>query len=323
MKLLKESMSEKVNSNLSVLYIILAGTLWGAMGLFVRSLGADGLSSIEIVFFRIVVSALIMLVWLLLFGKEALRIKIRDIWCFVGTGIISLTTFNVCYFATIQRTTMAIAAILLYTSPIFVVLLSAVFFKERITVVKFFALILAFFGCAFVTGVFTGAGEVMDAKGILIGIGAGVGYALYSIFGRYAIERGYSSVTISFYTFAFASAGMIIANPWIAPLNLTVAKIISGNTVKDILLIVGICIVSTIFPYLLYTKGLSGVENGKAGIMASTEPIVAAILGIIVFSEKLTADTAIGVVMVLAAIAVLNINFGSKGNDPADKASHK
>lgn len=302
-------MSDKKNNSISTICILAAGSLWGTMGLFVRNLGVDGLTSVEIAFFRSVASSLLMLVWLMIFDRKSLKIKVKDIWCFVGTGLVSLTFFNICYFTTIQKTSLAVAAILLYTSPVFVILFSAVLFKEKLTVIKVIALAIAFIGCIFVTGVLSDSGLVMDGLGILIGIGSGIGYALYSIFGRYAIERGYTSVTISFYTFAFSSLGMFIASPIMSPIPGTVSKMMAGRTVIDVMLIVGIAIVATIMPYLLYTRGLEGVENGKAGIMASVEPVVASVLGIIVFKERLSVSTIIGVVLVLTAIVVLNLNI--------------
>lgn len=291
---------------LSVSFIILAGIMWGTMGLFVRNLAADGLSTIEIVFFRSVIAAVSMFLYCIVGNRTAMKIKLKDIWCFVGTGIISLTLFNICYFTTIQRTSMAVAAILLYTSPIFVVLLSALLFKEKLTLSKIIALIIAFAGCVFVTGI-VGGSLIMDATGILIGIGSGIGYALYSIFGRFAIQKGYSSVTISFYTFVFASIGMVAVSPVLNPIGVTISKIAQGNIIRDVLLLVGIALIATVLPYVFYTLGLTGVENGKAGIMASVEPVVASILGIVVYREKLTVSTILGIILVLAAIVILNI----------------
>lgn len=315
--------SSKVKNNskrLSVLCVIMAGALWGMMGLFVRNLAADGLTSLEIVVLRSIGSTILMLVILLVMDavnrrknskyKSLFRIKPKDIWCFIGTGIVSLTLFNLCYFTTIQMTSMAVAAILMYTSPIFVVIFSAILFGERITGKKIVALVLAFAGCALVTGIVSvnaGEGMVMPVKGILLGIGSGVGYALYSIFGRYALERGYRSETITFYTFLFAAIGICIVSPFLCPIPEIVTKLAIGNTAKDILLLIGQSLLSTVLPYLLYTKGLSGLENGMAGIIASVEPVVAAILGMLVYGERLTVSGYIGVALVLGGIVILNM----------------
>ena len=303
-------MNKLLQKNIFIICILAAGTLWGTMGLFVRGLAKDGLTSVEIVLFRTVCATVILGLWMLIRDRKALKIKIKDLWCFIGTGIISLTFFNICYFTTIQMTSMAVAAIMLYTSPVFVVLLSAVLFREKINLKKSLALVLAFGGCVLVTGVLSGNGLVMTPVGILIGLGSGIGYALYSIFGRYALERGYSSVAISFYTFLTCSVGLLIISPMLAPATETISKITNGNTLADILLIIGIALMGTIFPYLLYTKGLSGVENGKAGIMASIEPVVAALLGILIYKEVLSFATILGILMVLGAVVLLNVSDG-------------
>ena len=305
---MKRDINKKKNINPAGICILLAGILWGSMGLFVRGLNADNLKSLEIVEIRSLVSTIIMGLFVLFYDRSLFKIKLKDLWCFIGTGVFSLTFFNLCYFQTILMTSMSVAAILLYTAPIIVVLLSAIFFKEKITGSKVTAMILAFAGCFFVTGlvgnIISGgmSGMTLSYKGILIGLGSGLGYALYSIFSRFALERGYGSMTISFYTFLFSSAAtMIICKP--API---IGKIISGHTSKDILLCAGIALIATVLPYIFYTYGLRGVENGKASIMASVEPVVATIIGIIVFNEHITWDGIIGILMVLSAIVILN-----------------
>ena len=104
--------------------ILLAGILWGSMGLFVRTLNGQGLASMGIVSLRAIVTAVSMLIFLLIFDRRYLQIKIRDIWCFFGTGILSIIFFNYCYFSAITLTSMSVAAVLLYTAPAIVMVLS-------------------------------------------------------------------------------------------------------------------------------------------------------------------------------------------------------
>ncbi|HOO29119.1 MAG TPA: DMT family transporter, partial [Lachnospiraceae bacterium] len=119
--------------------ILLAGILWGTMGLFVRGLSVDGFTSMEIVAIRGLLSLLVLAAVIFFYNKKLFKIRIRDCWCFFGTGILSLTFFNYCYFTTIMMTSMSVAAILLYTAPMIVVLLSALLFKEKINARKIFA----------------------------------------------------------------------------------------------------------------------------------------------------------------------------------------
>ena len=80
------------------LYIISAAVCWGLIGLFVRTLAAQGFSSMQIVALRSLAAAICVTLPLLQSGSAALRIRLRDLWLFVGTGICSLVFFNYCYF---------------------------------------------------------------------------------------------------------------------------------------------------------------------------------------------------------------------------------
>lgn len=284
----------------SLLLIFLAGTLWGTMGLFVRSLTASGLSSAQVAGIRSLFTAAMLAVVLLLLDRKLFRIRLRDLWCFVGSGVMSITFFNCCYFFAIGETSMSVAAILLYTAPVFVVLMSAVFFKERITAKKAVALVICFMGCVLVTDVFSHSGGV-SAAGILAGIGSGIGYALYSIFSRAAINRGYKTLTILFYTFLLSSAASLI----VIDFSSVVTQITDGEFLWGTALLQAA--VTTVAPYLLYTLGLAGTENGTASIVASVEPVVATLLGFIFFNETPSLSSAVGIVLVLTAIVILNL----------------
>jgi len=291
----------------SKLLIMLAGILWGCMGLFVRPLNEKGLNSWDIVFFRAVLTTVFMALILVIKDRKLFKIKLKDVWCFLGTGLLSIVFFNLCYFKEITITSLSVAAILLYTAPAFVMIISAFCFKEKLTRHKILALMLSFTGLIFVTGVL-GGGERLTVKTLFIGLGAGLGYALYSIFGRYAIERGYNSYTISFYTFLFATIGTIFfASP------LEVASVVSSSSGSVILSVVFV-LVSTVVPYLVYTIGLKSVENGQASIIASIEPVIATLNGIIWFGEKMKFGVIIGIILVLSGIVISNIKNEIENN---------
>ena len=284
--------------NTSYLYIISGAALWGLIGLFVKILAAQGFSSLQIVALRAVASALCITLVVLKTGTQCLRIRLRDAWLFVGTGILSLVFFNYCYFSCIQLSSMAVAALLLYTAPIFVMLLSLVLFKERFTALKGLALICTFIGCAFVTGAFSSS-LTLSVSGIIFGLGSGVGYALYSIFGKYAVRR-YSSLTITAYTFYFSVLGSVP----LAGFNAATLAKIDGTTILGS---IGLGTVCAVIPYLLYTKGLEKVEASQASILATIEPFVAAAVGTLCFNEPMTLSKAVGMALIFCAIIILNL----------------
>lgn len=279
--------------------ILVAGILWGSMGLFVRTLNAQGLASMDIVGLRAVVTAVSMLLFLLIFDRKLFVIRLKDLWCFLGTGICSIVFFNCCYFKAITMTSLSVAAILLYTAPAIVMVLSYFLFKEKLTKRKLLALAMTFAGCVLVTGILTEKGSV-SFGGILVGLGAGLGYALYSIFSRYALEKGYSSLTITFYTFLIAA----VASCFLTDMG-NVIRVAADGT-GNLLFCLAFGVLCTVAPYLAYTLGLQYVENGKASIIASIEPVTATLLGAVLFHEKLTVSGVCGVVLVLAALALCN-----------------
>ena len=197
-----------ISPALGTLFILLAGCSWGSIGIFIRTFNKLELGSMEIVALRSVFTAVFMALFLLVYDRKLLIIRLKDIWCFAGTGIVSMAFFNICYFRLITVSSLSVAAVMLYTAPVFVMALSAVLFREKITKMKIAAVILTVAGCAFVTGI-VGSPVHLTVSAILLGLGAGLGYALYSIFGRYAIMKGYHNFTIVLYTFIFTSIAVI------------------------------------------------------------------------------------------------------------------
>ena len=188
------------------------------------------------------------------------------------------------------------AAILLYTAPCFVIIISAVLFKEKITPKKIAAMLMAFAGCCLVSGI--GTGDEISAIGLVLGLCSGLCYALYSIFSRFAINRGYSSFTINFYSCLLAGIGAtaVGGTDFIPLISLTPS---------NLLFAVATGLVTCFLPYLLYTYGLIGIENGKASIMASIEPVVATLCGVFIYNEGLTVMSTVGILLVLSAIVLL------------------
>lgn len=276
--------------------ILLAAALWGIIGLWNRRLMAGGLSPTGIVTVRNFGGMVLLCAVFAVKDRSVFRVKKEHLKYFFGTGIVSVMLFTICYFSCQQICSLAVASILLYTAPSFVVVLSAILWKEPITRRKLAALFLTLLGCAMVCGLFSGTVTV-TLTGVLLGLGAGFFYALYSIFGRYALAH-YDSMTVTVWTFLFAGPASLLL---IRPADLTALD-------SDIAMpMTAVCLVvfSTVLPYLFYTAGLSKVESGKASIIASLEPVVASLAGVAAFGEPMTAMTAAGILCVLGGVAIL------------------
>ncbi len=276
--------------------VLASGVLWGLIGIFNRRLTGAGLSVGSIVLIRNFGSMLELGVLFLLKDPKIFRIKARHIPIFLGTGVVSVLLFTLCYFTCQKLCSLAVAAVLLYTSPAFVVILSAILWKDKITKRKLIALLLAFLGATLVTGLWSGDASV-TAWGAALGVASGLFYGLYSIFGRYALAH-YKPFTVTFYTFLFAGLGALAA--------LRPAELAAGFATPGVALTAfGLIAVCTVAPYLLYTYGLAGMDSGKAAILASVEPVTAAVVGVLAFGEPMRAAVLLGLACILLCVYIL------------------
>lgn len=279
------------------LSIISGACLWGLIALFFKFLSACGFSPLQVVTLRVLVAALLMTAIILKIDPSLLKIRWRDSWLFIGTGLLSLVFFNYCYFRAIDGSSISIAVLLLYTAPVFVMLLSLILFGEKFTGRKMLALLATFCGCGLITGIFASK-LALTAEAFAFGLASGFGYALYSIFGKLALRR-YSTLTITAYTFYFATLGALpLADPQQLFTLLADWRAAAGA--------LAIALICTVAPYLLYTRGLQDVDAGQASILATLEPLVAAAVGIFVFGEEVTAAKILGMALILASIFILN-----------------
>lgn len=283
-----------MKQKIKYLYVFAAGCFWGIISLFLKPLLNMGFTQVQTVTLRCLIAAFILGIVMVITDKNLFKFKLRDLWCFLGTGLLSLMFFSLTYFYSMTYNGVCVAVILLYTSPVFVMLFSLLLFKEKITSKKITALVMTIAGCVLVSGV--AGGQSIGVKGIILGICSGVGYALYSIFSRYALQKNYNSMTISFYTFLFCGLGCL---PFSQPGEMLIRLTPEAN-----LLALGLGFICCVLPYLCYTKGLEYVENSKASIIVAVEPVIASFIGILVYQEQITVLKLLGVLLVLSAVVI-------------------
>lgn len=276
-----------------------AGTLWGVISIFVRNLNALGLTAIQISLLRALGGTVAMFLFLGIARRDLLKIKLRHIWYFIGTGIISLALFNLCYFTVIELSQASIAVVLLYTSPIFIMVISALVFKEKITRNKVIALGMVFVGCVLVAGLI-GGGYALTPTILLLGLGSGLFYGLYSIFGTVAL-RTYDTMTVTAYTFLFATLGTLPFSQAGGMFQTMAAEPVSW------LWGIGVSLICAVAPYLLYTWGLSRMPSSRAAILVTVEPLVGALIGILVYKEPANFTKLLGMALIFGAVVVLNL----------------
>ena len=290
-----------MKKNRAALAVIASAVLWGTYGAFLTAIEGRGMSADVINFLRFAATSLPILLFLLAKDRRALRVKKADLPLFAANGLASILFFTACYAAAIRETKIATAAALLYTAPAIVLLLSALLFSEKLTPRKIACVLLSVLGCALVSGLGSG-GARLTFRGLLLGLGAGLGYALYSIFSRLIQQRGYSTYTNVCYTFSTAAAAYLA----IALGNGSAAEIVRLPGAALLSVLCGL--LTGLLAYLLYTAGLRELEPSRAAQLATIEPVVAALLGALLFRQSLSAAEVIGIALVVAAVVGMNLH---------------
>ena len=288
-------------SFLPTLCIIGSGITWGCTGIFTTLLSREGFNSAQISAFRMISAAILLSLYILIKDKSFYKIKISNLPILIAIGAISIFGASFCYFASIEASSIAIACILMYTSPFIVIIASIFLYKEKLTIKKFISLILAFIGCVFVSG----TGNV-SIKGIIFGLMAGVTYGTYSLFCKNALTK-MNSYTIMLYGFIIAALCSFCSTDVISAIQ-------SVSNFKTVLLILGIGTLTSIVPYLLYSYGLKKTEAGKAAILAMIEPLVATIVSVFVFRQPLTPLAFLGILLIILGVIIIEIKVKKNEN---------
>ena len=280
------------------LMVAAAGTLWGTIGLQVKTLLNYQLSVQTIALWKMIFAVLILFPFVFLTNRKVLKVDLRGLFYISLIGLFSRSFFNILYFSAIQKTTVATAVTMLYTAPIFIAIMARIFYKELFTPFKTIALFLCMGGCFFAaTG---GSMEILKLNllGILMGLGAGFTFALLTILSK-AIINDYHQLTIIIYSIGF---GLLFYLPFSHPLEIFQMDL----PLKLWLLLCSISLISIVVAYGLYITGLSyGIEASRAGIISTLELVVSVILSYLVFKEEILGWKLVGILMVIFSVIIV------------------
>lgn len=289
---------------------ILGAVCWGLIGLFITPLYAHGFTAWDVVAIRAIFTFVFLILLMAVFYRDQLRTRLKDHIFFAGAGIFSIAFFNFFYFEVFSQSSLALAVTLLYTGPLFVTILSRLFFKEPLTIRKGLALAVAIIGCAFVVGLLPFGQEGIPMKTLGMGILSGFCYALYSIFSKPVTKR-YSGLTITTYTFLYTSIFMLLTSDIIRKAN----QFQHVDVWVSALLL---ALVGTVAAFVLYTSGLKHLEASKASILATIEPLIAVLSGVLFLGEHLRGLQVLGIGLVLySAILVAEKRSKAKSHTSA------
>lgn len=273
---------------------VFAGLFFATSCIFVYFLSDYNFVPNQMVAMRGVVAAISTVLVVLIHDRTLFKIDLRGLMYAVicGTCCFLIAIF---YYISMKATSVATSVVLMYIAPIFVMIYSVIYFKEKFTRLKAAAVICIIFGCVFVSGVI--GGFKFDLYGVTMGLLSGVTYGAYNIVTKIAMRQNYRPLSINVYSFitmgilaaAFGDVGRIV-------------EIASRDPMKIIPLIIGIGICTCTLPYSLQTFCLKELPAGVASSLGVIDPLASTIYSVVLLGDKLSLTSALGVVMIVVAI---------------------
>lgn len=273
------------------------------LGIFGKQAQAEGASALEVGFWRAVLGSI-------LFGAHAAlrRVRLprgRDLLVTAGFGLVGVSVFYGSYQVAVRDGGASLAAVLLYTAPAFVAVLSWLVLAERLGPREIAGVVVSFGGIVLIS---LGGGEGVHATPLAVaaGITAGLTYALYYLFGR-----RYFAVYEPAALFAVAMpVGALGLLPFAPPQN---------HSAWGWLNLLGVGVLCTYAAYALNSAGLRHLPATRASVISSVEPVIAAVLAALVFGERLAPAALVGAAAVVgAAVLISAAAAGQSGQDGQD-----
>ena len=297
-------------TEIGYLLVFCAATLWALLGVFSQRLLIVGVSALEIAFWRAAIAGVVFVIHAGLTSGLRLR-RPADLLAFTAFALVGVTLFYAALNLAIGAGGVSLAFVLLYTAPAFVAVLAAIFLGERLTGGKVALVCLSILGVALVSSA-GGEGVTPTWQAVAWGLTAGASYSSYYLFGKWAL-RTYTPVTVFAYVMPIGALGLL---PFVDFTALTVG---SSALWLDI---IPMALLSTYLAYLVYYTGLRNIEASRAVLVATIEPVLAALFAAVLFGERLSALGVLGAALVLsAAVGAATLRRGPRRADgPAGQA---
>ena len=283
----------------------LAGVcLFGTLGVFRRmTLLPTGF----IIIVRLVLGAAMMAAVLKLWGNRADRAVIRSNLKYLAVSGLAMGFYMIAAFESFLRTSVATATLCFYIAPIVIVLVSPLFFDEKVTPRKVICLIGALAGLVMVSG-------VLDVESLQPGEGVGIALALFVAFAMVVIMiankkmAGIDGLERTYIQFLFA---FVPAIPYV------LISVDFGDlefTAQSVLFLLLISVFSSGLGYILYFSGISKLPMQTSAMFAYFEPVTAVLLSYIVLGESLTITETLGAALLIGASVVCELENDKRGS---------
>ncbi len=280
-------------------YILSATLFWGISATVAKFLFTQQMNTLVLVQMRISLSCIILFTIFIFFRRDLLHIKVRDLYSFALLGILGMAGSNFTYYFAIEQTNVSTAILLQYMAPLVVLIYAAISGDEKLTYVKVIAGIVSLGGCILAVLGKDFSLLKMSKLGLLAGIASAICWSFTNIWLRRVLKE-YSIWTALIYAFIFASVFWLFFNP---PWEIVAAQYSS----QQWMIFTVFALISILIPHAFYFAGGRHLTTSHTVITATSEPVIAILSAYVFLQEVLVPLQLVGAVLVVSAIALLQI----------------
>ena len=278
----------------------LASSLWAISGISGEILFKQfNFSSDWLVSTRTLVSGILLFMIVVFIEKKSILRPLKNKWDSMGIilfGVAGMYLVQYTYFKTIELSNVSFATILQFTAPFFIFIYESIKNRKLPSILTITLLFMTILGVVFIAtkGNFSNLSVSLEA--LLFGLVSAVMIAFYSTYPKKLLKK-YGSITV-------VGWGMIIGSV-ISNIIHPIWEIQGDINTKSIIQVIIVVILGTSIAYLIYIASLNYISSSLAGILTAFEPVLAAVLSVVIFGLKFSIIELIGFVLVFVSIFIL------------------
>lgn len=275
--------------------MVVSAACFGTLGVLTGLAYREGAQPLPLLTWRFALVSVLMGAYQLTRAPRVLFDGVRDLGRYAALSLTGYGAASVCFFFALKEASASVVAVLLYTYPAMVAVLSALLFRERFRANRVAAIALTFAGCVLVVGLFAETPAASPA-GIALGLGAALGYSIFNLL-SFRWLPGRSRVVMQTYTFGLsaiaigaitlATGGSLSPAGWTPALWGYLALIVA---------------IPTFVAVTLYLNGIRNLGAAQAAIVSTTEPLFTIAFAWMVLGERLTPAQMAGALLVVAGV---------------------
>jgi DME family drug/metabolite transporter len=235
-------------------------------------------------------------------GWQRIKLPAPDLVQCLLLGMLGVAASNYFYYVAIQKTSVAIAIIVQYTAPVWVLLFVVARGQQKLSVQKVAAVGVAITGIALTIGIVgtrSGSPLRLHSYGLIAALLASFSFAFYNVGGHRILAR-YDRWRVLIWTLTSAAVFWLFVNP---PWSVVAAHYAPAQWA----FLFVFSMISVLGSFSLYFLGLQYLEPTRAIIASCLEPVFSIVLAAAFLGERLRSIQALGIVLVLSAIVIVQL----------------